>query len=330
MGRQTGRNLGLSIMRATEAAALVAGRWVGRGDPLAADQSAAKAMHDILNKVDMDGLIVIGEEHRHAGQTLLSTGASIGDGDGPPMDVVVDAVEGVRLLAEGLPDAVSLVALAPRGSMGSPWTAEGRLVPSAYLEKLVVNAEAARAVGPEALNAPPAWTLGVVARVLGKAVGDLTVFVLQRPRHRGLIEEIRMAGARVLLRAEGDVVGAVLAAMPGSGVDMLMGSGGTAEGVVATCAVKSLGGAIFGRLAPQSEEERRQVLDAGLDPKQVLSGDELVASDDVYFAATGITDGLLLKGVRYHAAEATTHSLVLRGKSGSRRQIYTDHPLGNR
>ncbi len=319
MSGQIERNLGLSIMRATEAAALVAGRWVGRGDPLAADRAAAEAMQQILNSVDMDGLVVIGEERRHAELTKLTTGMSIGNGHGPPMDVVVDAIEGVRLLAEGLPDAVSIVALAPRGAMRS-------LAPSAYLEKLVVGAGAAHAIGPEALNAPPAWTLGVMARAMGRTVNDLTAFVLNRPRHAALIEEIRVAGARVLLRSEGDVVGALLAAMPGSGVDVLMGTGGTTEGVVAACAVKALGGVIFGRLAPQSDEERKGILEAGLDPKQVLSGDELVTSDDVFFAATGITDGLLLKGVHYGGTQATTHSLVLRGKSGIRRQIYTDHP----
>jgi fructose-1,6-bisphosphatase II len=300
---------------------LVAGRWVGRGNPLAADQAAAEAIHQVLNQVDMDGLIVIGEERRHADHIFLTTGTSLGNRRGPALDVVVDSVEGVRLLAEGLPDAVSLVALAPRGTMRS-------LAPSSYMSKLVVSQEAAHAIGPEALDAPPAWTLGVVARAMGKAVPDLTVFVLNRPRHQDLIEEIRMAGARVLLRPEGDVVGALLTALPGPGVDVLMGIGGTAEGVVAACAVKAVGGVIFGRLAPQSEEERRQVSDAGLDLKQILAGSELVSSDDVFFAATGITEGLLFKGVHYDAASATTHSLILRGASGVRRQIYADHPLG--
>jgi len=319
MSVHTERNLGLSIMRATEAAALVAGRWVGRGDLLTVDLQAARAMQNILNSVDMDGLIVIGEEPRHAELSLLTTGTAIGDGYGPQMDVVVDAVEGMRLLGEGLPDAVSVVALAPRGSMRS-------LAPSAYMEKLVVSPEAAAAVGPEALTAPPLWTLGVVARALGKSVQDLTIFVLKRDRHAGLIEELRSAGARVLLRPEGDVVGALLAAMPATGVDLLMGTGGTTEGVVAACAVKAIGGAIYGRLHPQSPEERNEILEAGLDTKMVFSGDELVSSDDVFFAATGITDGLLLRGVHYHGKAATTNSLVLRGKSGVRRQVYTDHP----
>jgi len=320
MSTQTERNLGLSIMRATEAAALVAGRWMGRGDVLTVDLQAASAMQRILDNVDMDGLIVVGEEQRHAEQSLLTTGSHIGNRQGPEMDVVVDVVEGVRLLAEGLPDAISVVALAPREAMSS-------LAPSAYMEKLVVNSEGASAIGPEALTAPTRWTLGVVARAMGKAVEDLTIFILNRPRHIDLIEEIRAIGARVLLHPEGDVVGAVLAAMPGSGVDLLMGAGGTPEGVVAACAVKALGGTIYGQLSPQSEEERTAVKDAGLDVKKVYSADELVASDDVFFAATGITDGLLLRGVRYHSWGATTDSMVLRGKSGIRRQVYTNHPF---
>ncbi len=320
MSVHTERNLGLSIMRATEAAALVAGRWAGRGDLLTADLWAARAMQKVLNTVDMDGLIVIGEEQRHAEHSLLTTGTAIGDALGPQMDVVVDAVEGVRLLGEGLPDAVSVVALAPRGAMRS-------LAPSAYMEKLVVSAEAAAAIGPEALTAPPLWTLGVVARAMRKSVEDLTIIVLKRPRHEALIEEIRSVGARVLLRPEGDIVGALLAAMPGNSVDLLMGTGGTTEGVVAACAVKAIGGAIFGRLNPQSEDERREIREAGLDTKKVFSSDELVSSDDVFFSATGITDGLLLRGVHYQAKGATTNSLVLRGKSGVRRQVYTDHPI---
>lgn len=320
MSAQTERNLGLSIMRATEASALVAGRWMGRGDLLTVDLQAASVMQRMLDNVDMDGLIVVGEEQRHAEQSLLITGSHIGNRQGPEMDVVVDAVEGVRLLAEGLPDAISVAALAPRGSMCS-------LAPSAYMEKIVVNAEAASAIGPEALTAPTLWTLGVVARSMGKAVEDLTIFILNRSRHKALIEEIRAVGARVLLHPEGDVVGAVLAAMPGSGVDLLMGTGGTPEGVVAACAVKALGGRIYGRLNPQSAEERAAVLDAALNLKSVYSADELVSSDDVFFAATGVTDGLLLRGVRYKSWGATTHSMVLRGKSGIRRQVYTDHPI---
>jgi len=313
------RNLGLSIMRATEAAALVAGRWVGRGDLLKVDERAARAMQEVLSTVDMDGLVVIGEEPRHADLSLLTTGTTVGNGNGPQMDVVVDAVEGVRLLGEGLPDAVSVVALAPRGAMRS-------LAPSAYMEKLVVSAAAASAIGPEALTAPPLWTLGVVARALRKSVQDLTIFMLKRPRHEALIEEIRSAGARVLLRPEGDVVGALLAALPDTGVDLLMGTGGTTEGVVAACAVKAIGGTIFGRLNPQSAQERSEITSAGLDPKKVYACDELVASDDVFFAATGITDGLLLRGVHYHGSAASTNSLVLRGRSGVRRRVYTDHP----
>jgi fructose-1,6-bisphosphatase II len=312
------RNLGLNAMRATEVAALVASRWVGRGDMLTSDLEAASAMHKVLERVDMDGVIVIGEEQRHE-QALLTTGTTIGSGNGPEMDVVVDAVEGIRLLAEGLPDAASVVALAPRGAMQS-------LAPSSYMEKLVVNADAAHGIRPEALDAPAPWTLGMIAHAMGKAVNDLTVFVLKRGRHEQLIEDIRSSGARALLRPEGDVIGSILAAMPDSGVDALMGIGGTSEGVVAACAVKALGGTSFERLAPQSPEEEQAIREAGLDMKKIYSGDELVTSDDTFFAATGITDGLLLKGVRYHSRGAQTHSMVLRGRSGIRREMYTNHP----
>jgi fructose-1,6-bisphosphatase II len=318
MSEEPDENLGLAIMRATEAAALVAGRWVGRGDVATADQEAAQAMEAILKTIAMDGRIVVGEESDRDGTALLASGALVGLGSGPAMDLVADAIEGVRLLAQGLPDAISVVAMAPRGSMQS-------LVPARYMEKLVVDAHAASAIGPECLNAPAAWTLGVIARALGKQVRDLAVFVLDRPRHQLLIDEIRSAGARVILRPEGDVVGALLAALPNSGVDVLMGAGGITEGVVAACAVKSLRGGMLARLAPQSPIEREETLAAGLDLQRVWSSAELVVADDVFFAATGITDGLLLRGVHYHSAGATTHSLVLRSKTGTRRRIEAEH-----
>lgn len=316
---ETERNLGLSILRATEAAALSASRWVGRGITDVADTEAATVMHRILSKVDIDGVIVFGEEHRYADPSILALGTQIGTGEGPAMDVIVDAIEGVRLMAEGLPDAVSVAALTARGALR-------QLGPSVYMDKLVINSEAADKVGLEALDAPPGWTLGIVARALGRSVQDLTVFVLNRPRHQHLIEEIRSAGARVLLRQEGDVVGAVLAALPGSGVDVLMGIGRSPEGLVAACAVKAIGATMFTRLAPQSAEEHQALLDSGFNLNQTFSADDLVSSNDIFFAATGITDGLLLRGVRYQRKSASTNSLLLRGESGVRRQIYTDHP----
>ncbi len=312
------RNLGLAIVRATEAAALAAGRWMGLGDRASADHVAGEAMHAVLNRVDMDGLIVIGEDRRHEGVDLLIDNALLGNRNGPPMDVIVDAIEGVRLLAEGFHDAISVVALTPRGAMRS-------LRPAVYMKKLVISATPEGRIGPEVLNAPEPWTLGVVARALKKPVRDLTVFVLNRPRHQELIEHIRMAGARVLLREEADLLGAVLASTPNSGVDLMMGIGGTAEGVMGACAVKALGGTMYCQLAPQSQEEHDAVLAAGYDLKKIMSKDDLVSSNDIFFAATGITDSILLQGVRYHGSRVTTHSLVLRGKSDTRRQIYADY-----
>lgn len=315
------RNLGLNIMRATEAGALVAARWVGRGEQALPDRLAAQALQYVLSSVDMDGTIVIGEEQRHE-DTVLTTGTHIGNGNEPAMDVIIDSVEGIRLLEEGLPDAVSVVGLAPRGSI-TPLNA------SLYMEKLAFSAEVGDAIGPEAMDAPVGWILGVAARAMGKSVHEMTVFVLKRQRHQGLIDDLRKAGARVLLRTEGDVIGALLAALPDTGVDLLMGIGGTTEGLMAACAVMATGGSFLGRLAPQSPQERQQVLDAGLNLKQIYRLEDLVSSEDVFFAATGITDGLLLRGVRYHSGGASTHSLVLRGKSGIRRYIVTEHPIAH-
>jgi fructose-1,6-bisphosphatase II len=318
MNQQMEDNLGFSLMRATEAVALVASRWVGRGALIESDRAAARVMRAALDRLNIAGQIVIGERPQHIDPNLLGSGVLVGNGLGPEVDVVVDSIEGVHLLAEGLPDAVSVVAIAPRGAM---YTA----LPTSHMEKLVVGPEAAQALCPECLDAPVAWTLGVLAPALRKSVAEMTVFVLNRPRHQTLIEDIRATGARVILRSEGDVVGALLATTPGSGIDVLMGVGGTPEGVVATCAVKAMGGAILARLTPENEAEREAVAAAGLVAKHALSGDDLVTSDDLFFAATGITDGLLLQGVRYHSAGATTHSLVLRGQPHIRHQVYTDH-----
>jgi fructose-1,6-bisphosphatase II len=312
------RNLGLSILRATEAAALIAGRWVGRGELETPDTHAAHAVEAVLKTIPIDGWVVIGEEQRHAGVPLVG-GSKVGCG-GPEMDVLVDSVEGIRLLAEGQPDAVSVVGIARRGAMRE-------FGPSRYLQKLVITSSAAGAVGAEALDAPPAWILGMVARALGKTVPDLTVFVLNRPRHQALITDLRAAGARVLLRQEGDVVGALLAGLPDNGVDILMGTGGTPEGLVAATALKVMGAAMYARLDPQSEAERQALHDHGYNLEQIYSADDLVVGRDVFFAATGISEGLLLKGVRYHTRGAATHSLVLNGRTGIFRTITAEHPL---
>lgn len=314
------RNLGLDMVRATEAAALAASRWMGLGKADEADSDAADALVSALNTLDMQGRIVIGEEGKLGRHSALDSGASVGTGNGPEVDVVVDPIDGRRRLALGYSDAISVVGLAPRDSMWSP-------APAVYMEKIVVDRRAAEALVAECLDAPAAWTLALVARVKHKPVRDLVVFVLDRPRHHHLVEEIRAAGARVLLRSDGDIAGGLMAAYPNSGVDLLMGIGGVAEGVIAACAVKALGGKILGRLAPQSDQERADVLAAGLDMRRVLSSDEMVQGNQIFFAATGVTDGLLLSGVRLRGHEAETNSLVLRAETGTRRVIHTTHRI---
>ncbi len=312
------RNLGLDMVRATEAAALAASRWMGLGRADEADCDAADAMVAALNTLDMQGRIVIGEEGKLGRHSALDSGASVGTGNGPEVDVVVDPIDGRRRLALGYSDAISVIGLAPRDSMWSP-------APAIYMEKIVVDRAAAEALVPECLDAPAAWTLALVARVKHKPVRDLVVFVLDRPRHHHLIDEIRSAGARVLLRSDGDIAGGLMAAYPDSGVDLLMGIGGVAEGVIAACAVKALHGKVLGRLAPQSDQERSDVQAAGLDLQRILSSDEMVRGNQIFFAATGITDGLLLSGVRLRGHEGGTNSLVLRAETGTRRLIQATH-----
>ncbi|RME57433.1 MAG: class II fructose-bisphosphatase [Caldilineae bacterium] len=308
------RNLALEFVRATEAAALAAARWMGRGDKNAGDGAAVDAMRLLLNTVDMDGVVVIGEGEKDEAPMLFN-GEHLGTGDPPRLDIAVDPVEGTNLLAKGRPDAISVVAAAPRGAMFDPG-------PAFYMYKIAVGPEAASVVD---LEAPVQDNLHAVARSLGKEVAELTVVVLERPRHDELIREIRAAGARIKLITDGDVSAALQAAMPDTGVDMLIGIGGTPEGVVTACALKCLGGAIQGRLAPQKPEEIERVQKAGLDVKRILTTDDLVRSDDVLFAATGITDGVLLQGVRYLAGGAVTESLVMRGRSGTQRRIQAIH-----
>ena len=311
-------NLGFDLVRATEATALVAGRWVGLGERVEADRAASQQMRIQLDQVNMRGTIVIGERPQHVDENILGRGLSIGNGQGQEMDVVVDSIEGIRLLAEGLPGAISVAALAPRGAIQN-------ILPIPYIEKIVVGPKAAHALNPECLDAPPAWTLAAIARALDKDIRDMTVFVLNRERHQHLIEDIRASGARVILRPAGDVVGALLASTLDSGIDMLMGIGGTSEGVVSACALKTTGGAILTRLAPRNEEEKKILAQADFDPRRILTGDDLVASNNTFFAATGITEGLFLRGVRYRSSGWTTHSLILRGETRTRRYINTDH-----
>ena len=312
------RNLTISLVRATEAAALAAGRWVGRGDIAGADKSAAQAMHEKLAQIPMRGRIIIGEERRYEDHNLLHSGTSIGTGEGPETDVVVDVVEGTSLLVAGAPGTISVAAVGPRNSIVT-------LPGSRYMNKLVVSEEASDVIGPEALHAPPAWVLGVTAKALGKSVRDLTVYILDRKRHQNLIADIRASGARVLIRQEADLLGALLAAAPDTGVDVMMGTGGTVEGIAAAIAVRALRGTFIGQLAPLSDEEKSGVEKAGHDLKRFWTADDLVTHEDTFFATTGVTDSVLLNGVRYHRNRATTHSLVLRGRSKTRRQIVADY-----
>jgi len=314
------RNLGLDLVRVTEATAIQAGRWMGLGRRAEADETAIRAMLTGLNDLDMNGRIVIGEESKSGLHTPLDSGNPVGNGAGPEMDVVLDPIDGTRLLVHGRSGAISTIAVAPRGSMWSPF-------PAAYMEKLVVDRDVAHALVKEALDAPAAWTLAMIARIKKKTIRDLVVFVLDRPRHKDLIEEIRMAGARVALRRDGDIAGAILAAIPNSGIDVLMGVGGSAEAIMAACAVKAVRGAMLTRLAPQSPEEHQRVTEAGLDLTKIMNQDELVRSEQVFFAATGVTDGMLLDGVHYAGGFAVTHSIVLRAKTGTRRMIRAERLL---
>ncbi len=315
------RNLGLDLVRATEAAALVATRWMGLGKADEADNDATEAMVRTLNTLDMEGRIVIGEEGKLGRHSALDSGASVGTGDGPEVDVVVDPIDGRRRLALGYSDAISVVGVAPRDSMWCP-------APAVYMDKIVVDRAAAEALVPECLDAPAAWTLALVARVKHKPVRDLVVFVLDRPRHHHLIEEIRTAGARVLLRSDGDIAGGLMAAYPDSGVDLLMGIGGIAEGVIAACAVKALGGKMLGRLAPQSNQERGDVQAAGLGhpaaccPARYGEGQPDLLRRHRHHRWPAVERRAL------HGHEAETNSLVLRAETGTRRIIHTTHRRG--
>lgn len=311
------RNVGLDLVRVTEVTAIRAGRWIGSGRRDNAHRAAVEAMAQALNEVDIDGRIVIGEEGR-LGITSLSTNTRVGTGRGPEVDVVVDPIDGTELLIKGYPNAISLLAVAPRGSMYSP-------MPAVYMEKIIVDTDAAHALVPECMDAPAAWTLALVARVKQKSVRDLTVIVLDRPRHKHLIEEIRAAGARILLREQGDAEGALIAATPNTGVDVLMGIGGVSEGIIAACAVKAMNGAILARLSPQSAAEQSAIEAAGLNAGRIYTADDLVAGNEIFFAATGITDSSLLQCVKYNGRKIETHSLLLRSETHTRRFISMEY-----
>ena len=308
------RNLAMELVRVTEAAALAAGRWVGRGDKNAADGAAVDAMRLMIDSVSMDGVVVIGEGEKDAAPMLFN-GERVGDGSGPETDVAVDPIDGTTLTSTGQPNALAVIALAPRGAMFFPG-------PAVYMEKIATGPEAADVID---INAPVGENIRQVAKATGKRPEEVTVTILARPRHDDLIREVREAGARVFLITDGDVAGAIVAAAPRTDVDLLLGIGGTPEGVVAASALKCLGGAIQGKLYPRDDVERTQLIDQGYDLDRVLFTDDLVASDDVFFAATGITDGYLLDGVAYWPDGATTYSMVMRSRSGTIRYVKSDH-----
>ena len=314
------RNLGLDLVRVTEAAALTAGRWIGRGQPEEADAAAAEAMLEAFNTLDMKGRVILGEESKLGRHSPLDSGTVLGTGYGPEMDVLVDPIDGARLLMHGRSGALAVAAVAPAGSMLA-------VEPAAYMEKIVVDREVGDKLVPEAMDAPAAWTLALISRLKNKPIRDIIVFMLERDRHMDLVEEIRAAGARVWMRADGDILGALLAMEPNIGADVLMGIGGAAEGMMAACAAHALGGAMLARLAPQSESERQAVAKAGLSTHKIFTQNDLVTDDDLFFVATGITDGPLLNGVRYLGDRAETHSIILRGSTGTRRVVYAEHTI---
>nr|WP_309646767.1 class II fructose-bisphosphatase [Nocardioides sp.] len=312
------RNLALELVRVTEAAAMAAGRWVGKGDKNGADGVAVNAMRVMISTIGMNGTVVIGEGEKD-NAPMLYNGEKVGDGTGPECDVAVDPIDGTTLTAKGMANAVAVLAVSPRGSMYDPSAVF-------YMDKLATGPEAADVVD---IRFPVAENIHRVAKAKGGKPEDVTVMLLDRPRHEALAEEIRATGARIKFIVDGDVAGAISAARPDSGVDLLLGIGGTPEAIITACAMKCMGGVIQGQLWPQDDAERQRALDAGhnLDRDFVLHTDDLVTGDDCFFVATGITDGDLMRGVRYRSGGATTHSLVMRSRSGTIRSITSEHKL---
>jgi fructose-1,6-bisphosphatase II len=310
------RNLAMELVRVTEAAAMAAGRWVGRGDKNGADGAAVRAMRTLVQTVSMNGVVVIGEGEKDEAPMLFN-GERVGDGTGAEVDIAVDPIDGTTLTANGMTNAIAVLAAAERGSMFDPSAVF-------YMDKLVTGPEAADFVD---INAPVAVNIRRVAKAKRVTPEDVTVVILDRPRHQGLIQEVRETGARIKFISDGDVAGSILALREGTGIDLLLGIGGTPEGIISACAVKCLGGTIQGRLWPKDDAERRRALDAGHDLDRVLTTEDLVTGENVFFVATGITDGELLRGVRYRSQTATTDSIVMRSKSGTVRRIDSEHRL---
>jgi fructose-1,6-bisphosphatase II len=313
--RPPDRNLALELVRVTESAAMAAARWVGRGDKISADQAAVDGMRAMLDTVEMNGVVVIGEGEKDEAP-MLYNGERVGSGRGPEVDVAVDPLEGTRLTALGQPNAIAVIAVAERGTMFFPGAA-------VYMDKIACGPDAASAID---IDASPTENVRRVAEAKGRTPRDVTVIVLERDRHDALIAELREAGAKVVLIRDGDVAPAIAAAHGGiADVDLLMGIGGTPEGVIAAAAIKCLGGALQGRLWPRNDEERQQLADAGFDVDRVLTTDDLVAGDDVFVAATGVTSGALLHGVRATRDGAVTESMVMRSRSGTVRRVEAEH-----
>jgi len=310
------RNLAMELVRVTEAGALAAGRWVGRGDKEGGDGAAVDAMRQLVSSVSMRGVVVIGEGEKDEAPMLFN-GEQVGTGNGPDCDFAVDPVDGTTLMSKGMPNAISVLAVAERGAMFDPSAVF-------YMNKIAVGPDAADAID---ITLPVAENVRRVAKALKSAVPDLTVCILDRPRHDALIDQVRETGARIRLISDGDVAGAIAAARPESGTDMLIGIGGTPEGIIAAAAMRCMGGVIQAQLAPTDDAERQKAIDAGHDLSRVLTTEDLVAGDNVFFSATGVTDGDLLRGVRYSGGGAYTQSIVMRSKSGTVRMIDAYHRL---
>jgi len=310
------RNLAMELVRVTEAAAMAAGRWVGRGDKISGDGAAVDAMRQLVATVSMRGVVVIGEGEKDEAPMLFN-GEEVGNGDGPDCDFAVDPIDGTTLMSKGLPNAISVLAVAERGAMFDPSAVF-------YMNKIAVGPEAIDAID---ITAPIGENVRQVAKAKGLSVSDMTVCILDRPRHEKLMTEVRDAGARIRLITDGDVAGAISACRPNSGTDLLAGIGGTPEGIITAAAIRCMGGAIQGQLAPKDDEERQKAIDAGYDLDQILSTEDLVSGENVFFCATGVTDGDLLKGVQYYGGGCTTSSIVMRSKSGTVRMIEAYHRL---
>ncbi|WP_066905190.1 class II fructose-bisphosphatase [Millisia brevis] len=310
------RNLALELVRVTEAGALAAGKWVGRGDKEGGDGAAVDAIRQLVSSVSMRGVVVIGEGEKDEAP-MLYNGEEVGNGDGPDVDFAVDPVDGTTLMSKGMPNAISVLAVAERGAMFDPSAVF-------YMEKLAVGPEFADFVD---IRTPIAENIRRMAKIRKSSTSEITVVILDRPRHTKLIHDVRETGARIRLISDGDVAGAIAAARPDSGTDMLVGTGGTPEGIIAACAMRCMGGSLQGRLAPKDDEERQKAIDAGHDLDRVLNTHDLVGGENIFFTATGVTDGDLVRGVRYTGGGAYTQSIVMRAKSGTVRMIDAYHRL---